>query len=225
MIRPLELPVLSEGVQEAHRTVVRFTPAARKMLTAFAEAFGDPSAVLLVEASSDEELHLEFVSATTPLARGAFEVEGDPIPLRFDARTGGVLTGRTIDYTDEGGVRGFLVRTMAGPSGSRAPGPPSVSDGPLEAAIRSEIRQRVNPLVESHGGEVRLMRVTDEGVAEVEMDGGCQGCASARGTLEGVVRRILMRSLPELHDVIDVTDHDAGEAPFYSRDTARQACG
>ncbi len=225
MIRPLELPVLSETAQKAHRTVVRFTPEAREMLTGFAEAFGDPSAVLLIEASSDDDLHLEFVPAASPPEPGAFEVEGDPVPLRFDARTGGVLTGRVIDYTDEGGVRGFLVRTMAGPSGSRAPGPPSVADDPLEAAIRSEIRLRVNPLVESHGGEVRLRRVTDEGVAEVEMDGGCQGCASARGTLEGVVRRILMRSLPELHDVVDVTDHDAGEAPFYARSTARQACG
>ena len=225
MIRPLELPVLPEGAESAVRRAVRFSPEARTMLARFADEFQDPTAVLLVRAGEDDELHLEFVPASAPGGKEGFDVPGDPVALRFDMGTARALAGRIIDYQDEGGVRGFLVRTMAGPSGSRAPGPPSVSNDPLAASVREQIRSRVNPLVESHGGQVRLRGITDGTVAEVEMEGGCQGCASARGTLEDVVRRILMRSVPELTDVVDVTDHDAGENPFYSRSEARRACG
>lgn len=90
----------------------------------------------------------------------------------------------------------------------------------IVAAVERELQRRVNPLVSSHGGQVRLirLRVGSEGegpVAEVEMTGGCQGCGAARDTLQDIVARILRKGVPELAGVEDVTDHDAGLAPFF----------
>ena len=53
------------------------------------------------------------------------------------------------------------------------------------------------------------------------MGGGCQGCAVSAMTLRQGIERAIKDNVPEVTDVIDVTDHDAGENPFYSsEDTA-----
>jgi Fe-S cluster biogenesis protein NfuA len=103
-----------------------------------------------------------------------------------------------------------------------APGSPASrrSLSTLETGVLRELRDHVNPLVACHGGEVRLVRLredpeADGPVAEVEMKGGCQGCGAARETLQDLVVRILRKGVPELGGVEDVTDHDAGKAPFF----------
>ena len=47
------------------------------------------------------------------------------------------------------------------------------------------------------------------------MLGGCQGCGMAAATLRQGIEKILKDSIPELVAVVDVTDHDAGENPYY----------
>ncbi len=47
------------------------------------------------------------------------------------------------------------------------------------------------------------------------MSGGCQGGAASQLTLRGGVERKLRAALPDLRDIIHVTDHDAGAKPFY----------
>ncbi len=86
----------------------------------------------------------------------------------------------------------------------------------LASRIRTEIHNRVNPLVESHGGAVHLVRLRPDAVAEVGMAGGCQGCAAASGTLQEVVARILRKAVPELRGVEDVTAHEQGTNPFFA---------
>ncbi len=245
MIRPLTAP--------------RFTPRARAALASFLEAWTGPEPVVQVRLGLPEpgeggvELDLRFVPAESAPGPGEVERDDDPLPVRFETGAAVALEGRIIDFQDgEGGARGFLVRT-AGPSGSRAPGPPSpsgtelvqlsarrtgapagvpspdpsappatpacapVPSPDLPARIRHEIETRVNPLVACHGGRVELERVRGDGVAEVVMLGGCQGCASARGTLADVVSRILRRAVPDLGGVVDVTRHEEGANPFLPR--------
>jgi len=86
----------------------------------------------------------------------------------------------------------------------------------LASRVRTEIHNRVNPLVESHGGAVHLVRLRPDAVAEVGMAGGCQGCAAAAGTLQEVVARILRKAVPELRGVEDVTAHEQGANPFFA---------
>ena len=48
------------------------------------------------------------------------------------------------------------------------------------------------------------------------MGGGCQGCAVSAMTLREGIAASITAAIPEITEVIDVTDHEAGENPYYS---------
>ena len=50
----------------------------------------------------------------------------------------------------------------------------------------------------------------------MRMGGGCQGCAMSRMTMMQGVQAMLRQSVPGVERVQDVTDHAAGENPYYS---------
>ncbi|MBW8827115.1 MAG: NifU family protein, partial [Acidobacteria bacterium] len=65
-----------------------------------------------------------------------------------------------------------------------------------------------------HGGYAELQKLEDD-VAYVFMGGGCQGCGLAALTLTEGIKATIESRIPEIREVIDVTDHAAGENPFY----------
>ena len=100
---------------------------------------------------------------------------------------------------------------------------PTVSDEVFESlAPPEEIRHlveqvldtQVNPMVASHGGHISLLDVK-ENVVYIEMGGGCQGCGMASATLKQGVERLIREFVPEVGDILDVTDHAAGRNPYY----------
>jgi Fe-S cluster biogenesis protein NfuA len=72
----------------------------------------------------------------------------------------------------------------------------------------------VNPGVASHGGEVTLLDVKD-GTAYVKLGGGCQGCGQADATVKDGITSLICAEVPEIHTVLDVTDHAAGTNPYF----------
>ncbi len=87
-------------------------------------------------------------------------------------------------------------------------------DDPLSAKVQQVIDEKVTPVVASHGGWVELDRV-DGSTAYVSLGGGCQGCSSASFTLSQGIASVIKEEVPEIEDVVDETDHTAGEQPFY----------
>ncbi|MHB1500892.1 MAG: NifU family protein [Candidatus Dormibacteria bacterium] len=85
---------------------------------------------------------------------------------------------------------------------------------PLAQAVQELLDQEINPAVASHGGYIGLLDVAD-GVAYVQMGGGCQGCGLAEVTLSQGVRTTILERFPELHEVVDTTDHAQGANPYY----------
>jgi Fe-S cluster biogenesis protein NfuA len=89
---------------------------------------------------------------------------------------------------------------------------------PSENDIRTHIQDLfdnvINPQIASHGGRVELADVDGTRVA-VRLGGGCQGCASANATLKMGIEKAIRQTVPEVTEVIDVTDHAAGVNPFY----------
>ena len=65
-----------------------------------------------------------------------------------------------------------------------------------------------------HGGNVTLIEVKD-GRAYIEMGGGCQGCGMASVTLKQGIEVSVREAVPEIQEVIDVTDHAEGTNPYY----------
>lgn len=87
--------------------------------------------------------------------------------------------------------------------------------GDLADRVRVVLDQAVNPGLASHGGFASLVGVDDTRVF-ITMGGGCQGCAMSRMTLTEGIQKMLIDALPEISEVVDATDHGAGENPFYS---------
>ena len=91
--------------------------------------------------------------------------------------------------------------------------PPLLSD-PVAARIQGLLQDRINPGIASHGGFVVLLDVKGD-TAYVQLGGGCQGCGMINVTLKQGVEVAIREDVPEITAVMDVTDHAAGESPYY----------
>lgn len=75
---------------------------------------------------------------------------------------------------------------------------------------------QINPGVAEHGGSVQVLDVRDGGVY-LRLHGGCQGCGAADFTLKQGIETIVKRAVPEIQQIIDLTNHGAGMNPYYQR--------
>lgn len=64
-----------------------------------------------------------------------------------------------------------------------------------------EVLEQVRPSLQSHGGDVNLVEVTEDRVARVELTGACAGCPMSMMTLRMGIERILNQEVPELEGV------------------------
>jgi Fe-S cluster biogenesis protein NfuA len=89
----------------------------------------------------------------------------------------------------------------------------------VEAHIRKRVREvleaEINPSLAAHGGRVDVADVKGTTVNLI-MSGGCQGCGSAAVTMRQGVERAIFSQIPEVTEVSDVTDHAAGQNPYYA---------
>jgi len=132
-----------------------------------------------------------------------FEVVVDP-------KSAAILTGTEIDWVDSLQGSGFR---FANPNLKPLGAEPL--EGPLVERVQRVIAERVNPGVASHGGTVQLVDIR-ENIVYVRMGGGCQGCGMASVTLTMGIKEMIKEAAPEIVDVQDVTDHDAGTTPYYA---------
>ena len=88
-------------------------------------------------------------------------------------------------------------------------------DSPLNERINYYLQTEINPGLASHGGQVTLIDVVEEGIAVLQFGGGCQGCGQADYTLKEGIEKTLMERIPELKGVRDVTDHSNRENAYY----------
>lgn len=77
---------------------------------------------------------------------------------------------------------------------------------------------KVRPYLGSHGGDVALLEVTDEGVARLQMLGSCDGCASSAVTLSSAIEGAVTGAAPEVVS-IEVVEESAAGAPVISVDS------
>jgi Fe/S biogenesis protein NfuA len=123
------------------------------------------------------------------------------------------LVGATLDVPSAAAAGGLVIRNPNTPD--PLAGLDLDLEGELPEKVQAVLEQAINPALASHGGFAALVGVEDTKVF-VTMGGGCQGCAASAMTLRDGIRTMLMDSLPEISDVVDVTDHEAGDNPFYS---------
>jgi Fe/S biogenesis protein NfuA len=81
--------------------------------------------------------------------------------------------------------------------------------------VQQVLDDQVNPGLASHGGAVSLVDIQETRVV-LSFGGGCQGCGMVDVTLKDGVAAQLQQQIPEITEVVDVTDHSAGENPYYA---------
>ena len=124
---------------------------------------------------------------------------------------------RELGPTIGAAIRGAIA--TASTEGSQLIAPDWTERTPAEDEIRATVEQvltaQINPQIASPGGHVEVVDVQGTAVSVV-MGGGCQGCASAQATLRHGVEKAIRQAVPAVTEIIDVTDHAAGENPYYS---------
>jgi len=59
----------------------------------------------------------------------------------------------------------------------------------------------IRPYLQADGGDVELVKVTEEGIVEVRLTGACNGCPMSQMTLRAGVERALIREIPGIRRV------------------------
>ena len=95
------------------------------------------------------------------------------------------------------------------------PADPLPEAGDLAEAARAVLDAEINPAIAAHRGRVTVAGVAG-GWIRVRLEGGCQGCSLAEVTLRQGIEPVLRARLPEMTGLVDVTEHEAGTAPFFS---------
>ena len=56
----------------------------------------------------------------------------------------------------------------------------------------------IRPAIQMDGGDVELVDITDDGIAQVRMVGACGGCPMSMVTLQAGIERIIKRKVPSI---------------------------
>ncbi len=64
-----------------------------------------------------------------------------------------------------------------------------------------KILETVRPFLQTDGGDVELVNVSDDGIVEVKLVGACATCPMSIMTLRAGIERALMREIPEVRRV------------------------
>jgi Fe-S cluster biogenesis protein NfuA len=67
----------------------------------------------------------------------------------------------------------------------------------LEARVDRALDE-LRPYIHSHGGEVNVLEITDDGIARLQMIGSCNGCPMSMMTMRLGIERLLAEKVPEL---------------------------
>ena len=174
---------------------------------------GDEAYALLVEVTGIQgnqfAYELSFVPQTDRPATDHLDHHGDLV-IAVPESDIEKLRGASLDLT----AQGLAMNNPNSPSPAIGSEPVGELSGPLADQVAQVLATHVNPAIAGHGGAAELVGVEGADVY-LRLMGGCQGCGMAAVTLGQGIERILRDAIPEIGQVIDVTDHASGSNPYY----------
>ena len=200
-------------MSDTTQSPIKFTDLARDTVLRFADMGGDSSPAVRIQVSSPSPLDPRY---EITLIDDQEKCEEDLVfgqqgfEVVMDSESAKLLDGASVDWVESLQQSGFKVENPnLAPIGSKP------LEGPLADRVRQVIEQYVNPGVAQHGGHVTLVEVRDK-IVYLQMGGGCQGCGMASVTLSQGIERILKEQVPEIVGIEDVTNHSAGDSPYFT---------
>ena len=211
---PADAPVEST-VEE----VLIVTDAARTAVLAIRDREDDAETLgLRIEVTGTAGIDYTYDLALDPISDAAADdhlhIVGGLTVMVPDASVSR-LRGSTLDVPSMPGQGGLVIRNPNRPNPLGDMGRLELTGGIAEK-VQQLLDVSINPALASHGGYASLVEVRDDDTVVVTMGGGCQGCAMSQATLSDGIKLAIMEAIPEVSEVIDVTDHTAGENPYYS---------
>lgn len=124
------------------------------------------------------------------------------------------MRGSTLDIPSNPMQGGLVIRN---PNRPPVLAPEDIDlTGTLPEKVQQLLDLSINPALAAHGGFASLVKVENDTEVHVLMGGGCQGCSMSAMTLTEGIKTAIVDAIPEVTEVIDATDHSAGENPFYT---------
>ena len=136
---------------------------------------------------------------------------GDDLSIVVPAEHIDSIRGSSLDLSGGGMV-------LQNPNSPVAPGmgpmPDLDLDDPIVAKVIEILAIQINPQIAAHGGVAELVAI-EGSIAYMRMGGGCQGCGMAATTMSQGIEVAILDSVPEITEVVDITDHAGGTNPYY----------
>jgi Fe/S biogenesis protein NfuA len=190
-------------------TDLTITENALKYICEMRERLGLPVKGIRVRATPRSPLRadfaMSFVPAEEPESPTTVIQSRDGLDIYIDPVSAPYLDGATIDFVFT--LIGSRLTVLAPLRKLETP------DGRIAVKIQQVLAEQVNPSLAMHGGAAALIDVVD-GIAFLELTGGCQGCAMADATLKNGIEKSIRESVPEVRELRDVTDHAGGKTPY-----------
>lgn len=83
--------------------------------------------------------------------------------------------------------------------------PSESAQAPLQ--VREQVAamiEKLRPYIQSDGGDIELVGVTEAGVVEIRFQAACVGCPSSEMTLTHTIEANLKKAVPEVTSVVAV---------------------
>jgi Fe/S biogenesis protein NfuA len=209
--------------REDIRPVLAVAPGARAtVLEVMANESESATLALWLEISGESNgayAYDMYFQALSDATGGDVVQHDDELPIVVPQASVERLQGATLDFvTDATGEGGLVIvnpNTPPTPTLQGLGSAPEVDlSDPLAQRVVSVLEEQVNPSIAAHGGRADLVAVEDASVY-LRLSGGCQGCGMAKATLSQGIEVILREAIPELANIVDVTDHADGTNPYY----------
>jgi Fe/S biogenesis protein NfuA len=197
--------------------VLVVTPEALERVLEIRDAEDDPGSLCLrVEingvSGAEYAYDLAFEAVADADAEDDISVQGG-LSVVVAADSVERMRGSTLDVPRNPGQAGLVIRNPNRPN--PLAGKDIVLTGDVPDKVRQLLDESINPSLAAHGGYAELVGV-EGNAAYLTMGGGCQGCAMSAATLREGIQVAILEAIPEITEVVDVTDHNAGDNPFYT---------
>jgi len=64
--------------------------------------------------------------------------------------------------------------------------------------------QQIRPFLEADGGNIKLIEITNEMIAKVQLIGSCRDCSMSQFTMKNGVEESIRRNVPEIKQVVTI---------------------
>ena len=127
------------------------------------------------------------------------------------------FNGAELEISDDPNAPGLTMDNPNTPSPSMVGNPEDLPEltGELAEKVQTVLESQINPAIAAHGGQASLVGIEGQDVY-LKLGGGCQGCGMAGVTLRDGVITTIKEEVPEVEEVVDVTDHASGENPYFN---------